>query len=432
MNVEIKTIGKSANGVDIAELWVNGARVATGTIDSIRSQATRYGSAPTPSPSTSTSSVSPQSYTPPASTQKQPIPDSIYTELRNALVNGQTTVRQALDSLQKLIDTKTFSGSIDQNRILQPITVTTSQGTYTISPATALDQRFDSGSIDLLLKRGNISGISISAAGGSTPGTSPTATNPAVPNVPVPKFDEAAAALLNNPALTADQKDALTKLFSTLSVGDTAAANKMVAAFNAATAYSDPYFKAQVSILSDALSRGLAANEGDLAHSERVLNQTLSDLRANTAASHDQLSFQHLQELSKLARSYETDLGTVRDNMAAVGKSSSSVRSRAEQLLNESNTGLVESANRNYSYQSGTLSRDLASKGTSTTEQIAYLQDKATQARIDALRKTEEQVGSSTLGALGYSGGDVLGGVSGEIPRKKVVDALSAATSWVF
>ena len=102
-------------------------------------------------------------------TVRQPIPDYIYTELRNAILNGQSTPRQALSSLQKLAQTGHFSLDINENRILQPITVTTSRGTFSISPATAIDWKFDKESVEKQITRGNISGVSITPVSESSP-----------------------------------------------------------------------------------------------------------------------------------------------------------------------------------------------------------------------------------------------------------------------
>jgi len=242
--------------------------------------------------------------------------------------------------------------------------------------------------------------------------------------------DKAVQDILNNTNISADQKALLQKFFETISTNDVATANKIIAGFNAATEYSSPYFKAQTLIATDALSRAIGASEGDLAFNEKKLRDTLNDLQATTSASKDQLSFQHSQELKKLADSYKVDLENTQQNLASLGKTSSSVRTQSEQLLSEQNQGLVESSTRQFSYQTGNLDRSLAGTTRDVSQSLAYLQDKATQDRIANLRKTEEQVGSSVLSSLGYTG--LLGNVGGDIPRRQVTDSLSFANSFVF
>lgn len=237
-------------------------------------------------------------------------------------------------------------------------------------------------------------------------------------------------ALLNNSALTPDQKSLIQTLYTTVTTGDKSNAERIKAAFEAATAYSDPYFKAQTLIATDALDRALNAEGTDLAYNEKKLNETLKQLEETTASAKDYLSFQHQQELKKLSDSYKADLETTQQNLAATGKTSSSVRTKAESMLSEQNQGLVESSNRTFGYQTGNLDRSLAGKRTETESALKYLTDKDTQKRIDLLRQTEANVGSDVLSGLGYSG--LLGGIGGEIPRKKTLDAMSFANSFVF
>lgn len=248
-------------------------------------------------------------------------------------------------------------------------------------------------------------------------------------NIPSGTVDEQLQKLLINPSLTADQKTAIQKIYDVVTTNDTTQADRLKAAFDAATQYSSPYFKAQTAIVTDLLSRTLGANEGDLAYHEKQLNKTLTDLQNNINASRDQLDFTHTQELEKLADSYKQDLENTQQNLAAVGKSSSSVRSQAEGLLKKQNEGLVESSNRQFAYQAGGLGRQLTSAQDKTAQDLQYLKDKATQDRIQALRTAEQQVGSSTLSGLGYS--DLLGSQGGSIPRQAATEAMSFATNFV-
>lgn len=240
---------------------------------------------------------------------------------------------------------------------------------------------------------------------------------------------EQLATILQNPNLTADQKAIAQKIYDVVSTNDQSQAQRLKAAFDAATQYSDPFFKAQVALATDTLTRSLSANEGNLEFQQNQLNKTLTDLQNNIAASKGQLDFTHQQELDKLAKSYKVDLENTQQNLASLGKTSSSVRAQSEQLLNEQNQGLVESSNRGYSYQTGNLDRNLASTQGDTAAKLAQLQSEAAQKRIDALRTAESQVGSKTLMGLGYN--DLLGGVGGSIPRTQATDALSFANSFV-
>ena len=252
-------------------------------------------------------------------------------------------------------------------------------------------------------------------------------TNQPLPDQPHPN-DTSLADLLKNPNITQDQKNMVKGVYDVVSKYDEAQANKLIAGFNAATQFSDPFFKAQTAMVVDSLKRGLAANAGDLKFSETQLQNTLADLKSNIEASKDYADFEKTKQLEELARNYEADLETNRQNLAMVGKTSSSVRSRSEQLLQEQNAGLVESVGKKFSFQTGGLERQQASAVRDLPLELARLQDKSTQARIEALRKAEAEVGSGALS--GYA--DILTGIGGELPRKKVSDALSFGSNWVF
>lgn len=236
--------------------------------------------------------------------------------------------------------------------------------------------------------------------------------------------------ILNNPSLSDDMKAAIRSVYSATVEGDAAKASQVVAAMQSASEFSDPYFKAQIRLATDALRRGIDAKEGDLAFAEREKQAALEELRANTAASKDSLSFQHAQELQQLATKYETDLNDTRDSLAATGFTTSSKRARAEDILGEQNTGLVESSNKQFSYQTGNLDRALTNADADTRAQIENLRRLTEEGKLDLYRSAEQTVGSSNLPS--FSGLDKVGGIGGTIPRQQVMDSTSFANSFVF
>lgn len=236
--------------------------------------------------------------------------------------------------------------------------------------------------------------------------------------------------ILNNPTLLPDQKAVIQSIFNATVSNDADTAARLQAALKAASEFSDPYFKAQIRLVTDALQRGISGKEGDLAFAESQQRAALDELRANTAAAKDQLSFQHAQELKQLETKYVTDLQTTQDNLAASGFTSSSKRARSEQILNEQNQGLVESSNKNFAYDLGNRDRTLASNEASTQAQIANLRRLSAEGKLDLLRNTEQKIGSENLASLGYA--NLLGNVGGDIKRQQATDALSFANSFVF
>lgn len=235
--------------------------------------------------------------------------------------------------------------------------------------------------------------------------------------------------ILSNPNLSDDQKDVIRAIYDAVSTNDTETADRIKAAMSAASQYSDPYFKAQVRLVTDALSRGLASEEGDLAFKEASLRNALTDLKADLGASKTNSSIEHTKELQQLAKKYEIDLEDTRTGLAASGFTQSSRRARAEQLLAEENEGLVESSNRRFSFETDQANRNIAGGERDTALQLANAQRLASEGKLDLLRRTEETVGSNELSSAGHSG---LGGVGGSIPRAQALDQFQFASGFVF
>lgn len=236
--------------------------------------------------------------------------------------------------------------------------------------------------------------------------------------------------LLNNQNLSDDQKKMAQEAYNIVSKNDKAKANRLLAGFQAGLEYSSPYFKAQAAIVTKSLSEALISTDGDLSFKEKQIKNTLDELTANIAASKDYLDFTQTKELQDLAKTYQQELENTQQELAATGKTSSSVRTKAESMLNQQNEGLVQSTQRKFSYQTGNLDRQFANEKQSRAQELQYLKDKATQERIAKIRQAEEQVGSKALQDLGYD--NLIGGVGGQIPQAQVKDALSYAGSFVF
>jgi hypothetical protein len=230
--------------------------------------------------------------------------------------------------------------------------------------------------------------------------------------------------------LTADQKKALEAIYGAVSVGDQEKANQLKAAMQAATQYSDPYFKAQTRLALDAMDRAFNATDGDLAYNETKLRTSLEDLKNDLAAAKDYLSFQEVQELQDLERHYTADLDQTQQDMAARGFSSSSIRTRKEQLINDTYGDLRESSNRAFLFKTGQLTDQEARADRDIAAEIARLQELSAQGKLDTYRQTEATVGSTAL--PGETGLTPLGGIGGTIPRQQTQDAISFASNFVF
>jgi len=357
-------------------------------------------------------------------------PSTLATPIANTVSGGINTAPPTvnLQPGDKGVQVKQLQDYLVSKGLMTQAQVDTGYGTYGPQTTAAVAALQKSLGVDNSTGVGYFGPRTIAAVGGASGGTSGASggTSGASPGT----VDPGLLQILNNPTLSADQKAVIQGIFNAVSTNDAGTAAKLQAAMKAASEFSDPYFKAQINLATDALSRGISGKEGDLAYQESQLKASLDKLKADTAASSDKLSFDHAQELKQLQTKYETDLSTTQDNLAATGFTSSSKRARAEQILNEKSTDLVESSNKAYSYQTGNLDRGIASQDASTQAQIANLQRLTSEGKLDLLRSGESKVGTANLASLGYTG--LLGGVGGDIERQKVLDATSFANSFVF
>lgn len=257
--------------------------------------------------------------------------------------------------------------------------------------------------------------------GGNTVGALPNQTT---------EQDAAFDELMKDPNLTPDQKQALKAYYDAIATNDKETADRIASAIKFGTEFSDPYFKAQARLLTDELSRAFSAKEGDLAYNESSLKNALEDLKKDIGASKEYLSFQQQQELKSLEKQYSQQLEQTQQDLAATGKTVSSVRNRAEQLLGESYGDLRESTNRAFLEKNRRIDNQLAITDRNTQLEIARLQTLTAEGKTDLLRQKEAQLGSDALTKEGYTG--LLGDIGGELPRQKTLDALNFASGIVF
>jgi len=236
---------------------------------------------------------------------------------------------------------------------------------------------------------------------------------------------------LNSQNLSSDQKAAITSLYNAVGTNDLETAERIKKAIAAGTAYSDPYFKAQAALLTDALDRGMNNIDGDLAFNEQSLNNRLQDIQKTLQQSGEYLSFQHTQELKDLERKLTADMEGLQEDMASRGFTNSSIRTKKTNILTDVYGDLRESSNRAFQYKVDTSTNQLNTAQRDTALEVQRLQQLAAQGKLDLLRKAESQLGSSAVNNLGYQS-QTLGGIGGELPRAQMQDALSFASNSGF
>jgi hypothetical protein len=230
--------------------------------------------------------------------------------------------------------------------------------------------------------------------------------------------------------LSDDEAAAITAIYNAIGANDLEKANQILAGIEAGKTFSEPYFAAKSSLLKDALTRGMQEIDGDLAFKETSLSNTLKDLKANLERSGQHLSFQHMQEMKDLERKLTQDIEVTQADMAARGFTSSSIRTRKENLIEDVYGDLRESSNKNFQFNMANNQQQITSAQRDTALEVARLKELAAAGKIDLLRSAEEQLGTEALQQMGY--GNTLGNIGGELPRAQLQDAISFANANVF
>ena len=231
--------------------------------------------------------------------------------------------------------------------------------------------------------------------------------------------------------LSDDQKEMIRQIYGTISTNDEQNAARIAQNIAQAMEFSNPYFKAQARIALDALTRGIAAQDTDLATREQQLSNTLNDLREDIAAGKDLLSFEEARDLREVERNYQSQLRDTRQNLAASGFTSSSRRARQEDILNETTGDIRESTTRAFGERRRGLNESLERGERDTAAEIERLSELAQRGKLKLFREAEQTVGSGNLPAL--PGLQPLGDISGSLQREQAKDALSyAGNSFAF
>ena len=366
-------------------------------------------------PKTSSSAPSPSSSPAPSTSAPstpalKPIPDEAYSMARVLIQQGQLTPQEGQAKLQSLISNGQYGGGVDTGKLYAPME-------------------------NIKSKDGSVGKFSNDGTGTVITTSRPTQSQTLGPGgqitnttQPTGQSDQEFNQWLGGQNLSDDQRQAIQAIYDAVGSNDYDYARRIIEAMQAAAKFSDPYFKSQVRLVLDGLQRGLEGQEGDLEYDEGVMSRSLDALKADIAASKEQLTFNQLQEMKQLEQSFAVTLDNTQNDLASRGFTQSSRRAKTEGILQDNYEGMVESSNKNLQFSLEGKDRALATGGANIAAQIANVQRLAAEGKIDLLRKAEEQVGSSTLGGNGYQ---TLGNVGGEIPRAQYLDQVSFANNYV-
>lgn len=231
--------------------------------------------------------------------------------------------------------------------------------------------------------------------------------------------------------LPSDQQEVVKAVYMAIGENNAESAGKLVAAFKAAEKLADPYFKQQIRLASDAVERGFVQVDKELEFEEMQASRRLKDLQDDIATRSEYLSIEEQNALKGIEREYKQTIDTTRQNLAATGRSSSSVRAETEQLIEESTGDLRESTKRSFGQQKLDANNQLVRGQRDIQSEVQRLKEVAKQNKTGLFRKAEEQLGTSGLPKLNF---DVnpLGGLTGTINEDKTNDIIGAVKNLVF
>jgi len=236
--------------------------------------------------------------------------------------------------------------------------------------------------------------------------------------------------LLADSGLPDDQQQAIRSIYDAIAARDADRAQELMAAFESATKISDPFFAQQIKLANDALTRGFISIEDDLAFREEQLRTKLADLKEDVRLGKESLTLDEQQQIKNLERALDQELKDTRQTMASRGMTFSTRRAEAEELAEDITGELVETTERKFGEKRGGLTRAQDRTARDVQSEIARLTELAKEKKLDFFRQAEAEVGTGQLPSLG--GLEPLGGISGDINRRKFQDILSATESFIF
>lgn len=186
---------------------------------------------------------------------------------------------------------------------------------------------------------------------------------------------------------------------------------------------ADPYFREQIRMAQDEITRGSTSTTSDANSKIKQYNDRIDQLKQDLTFNREQLTLQQQQDLNDQLRKNQSDLFNLQQSAAESGLAFSSPRIQAENNLMTDQRGIAESTARKYT-QAFREQENSANRGTlSATQGLQDTNRQLAENLTSISRKGESQVGSANLPAV--SGVDPLGGVTGNISetnQKNVVD----------
>lgn len=259
-----------------------------------------------------------------------------------------------------------------------------------------------------------------------TPATQATPAATPTPAAPIPND------ILQNPMfkqLDSQSQDLVKYYWNILASQDVAKANKFNEALGIAVSQATPYWREKINIMKDEIGRALGTTDQDLASREAELVRRRDAITQDLTSNTDYLSLNEQRDLANTKRTYEDELNNLREDMAARGLSSSTIRSQAEEKSQEAYTGVITSIQRDAAKQKSDLALGAERDVTDIAKTIEDLRRAALEQKTSTVRSAEATLGSSELGSLTGAKDLLSGGISGSLLEQQASDILTRTTA---
>ncbi len=228
-----------------------------------------------------------------------------------------------------------------------------------------------------------------------------------------------------------DNAKALVGYFNSIvNSGDEAKGIAFQEALDLAAETADPYWKEIISSTKDEYERSFGALEASYEEQQATLETKRRRLAEDLAYNSQYLSTKEQAELARQKRSYDKEIITLRENMAARGLSSSTIRGEAEELSGIGYEDATESIEREYDM----LTREqslIESRGVEDIEdRLVSLSGSFERSQTNLVRGLESYLGTSEISGLPGVAGHTLGGLTGTIVADKRADAITLANAF--
>jgi len=221
-----------------------------------------------------------------------------------------------------------------------------------------------------------------------------------------------------------DTQDLIDYFEGILSGNDTERATLFAQALIDAEAEATPYWKEQIAIIRDELTRTMGDLSTNLALQETEFQRRIDRINEDLTYGAEQLTIAEQAELTRQKLAYENDILGIRDQMASRGLTDSSIRSRTEELENISNEDIVKSTTRKFADSQRNLRTSGQDDIAVINNQVTTLKAKTASDQLSAVRKVEGILGSANMTDWSSM---LQGGLTGTLADEKRKDILVRA-----